>query len=123
MIYLPTYRLAKLCVLGITKIFRLYKMYYKLFASLFQLTGSLIFNFGVFPTIKVIWNVFIAIYRNNKRLLSHINLIITYRVLEVVGPYRNYCIKNPGTFKILYHIYVTCEALFYFLHLDYHFYL
>jgi hypothetical protein len=113
MIYLPTYRLAKVVVLGITKVFRLDLMYYKLFASLFQLTGSLFFNFGVIPTMKVVWNVFLAIYKNNNyqaltRLLNHVNLnpAITSKVLDVLAPYWTYCIKNPSTFKRLYNFYM-----------------
>lgn len=118
MIYLPTYRAAKILIFMLTKVFRIDVVYYKLFASLFQLTGSLLFNFGVMPTLKVIFNVFIAIYNRSNyqtlsRLLGQLNLnsAITSKVLEVLYPYWNYCMKNPGTFKRLYHIYVTSVLL------------
>jgi len=114
MIYLPTFKIAKILVLTLTKVLRIDAAYYKLFATLFQVTGSLLFNFGIIPTLKVVFNVFKAIYKKSNyqtlsRLLNQVNLnpVITSKILEAVNPFWNYCMKHPRTFKRLYHIYVT----------------
>jgi hypothetical protein len=94
MIFLPTYKIAKFVVLTLTKVLRIDTMYYKMFASLFQVTGSLLLNFGIIPTFRVIFNVFISIYRKNNynvltKALDQLNLnpFITAKILEAVSPF------------------------------------
>ena len=69
-------------------------MYYKMFAALFQVTCSLLFKFGVIPTFRVIFNVFISIYRKNRynvltKALEQLNLntFITAKILDVLAPF------------------------------------
>jgi len=110
MIYLPTFRIANFLIKRLVQAFRLNAVFYKLFASLFQTSGTLILTVGVIPTFRVIFSVFKCVYRRSSltvlnTILQRYNPIVVSKILEIIQPVWNICMKNPKSFKNLFYIY------------------
>jgi hypothetical protein len=116
MIFTPTYRIANFIVKRLISAFGLNIAFYKLFTSLFQISGNLILSVGIFPFIRVLFTIFKCIYNKNSltvltNILQRYNPIIVSKILEIIQPFWNICIKNHVAFKNLFYIYFIAIIL------------
>jgi hypothetical protein len=110
MIYLPTFKIANFIIKRLVQAFGLNVAFYKLFAALFQTSGTLILTVGVIPTFRVIFSIFKCVYKRSNltvltNLLQRYNPIVVSKILEIIQPFWNICMKNPKAFKNLFYIY------------------